>query len=196
MSTENISSDSMKPLLEEIWRLVALGADSVVDKSISFQKEKYGEFVKCFENIYGNILTNYMYSDVKALDRHKVAAILIIALIEVEPLEIENLPHNKIFLGNENLALQIGLSYMQNELNDVLQEREIKRKISQYNMPMPISCGTSYINVMGRNLYLSKTVDEWKLNPLELSERLFLVEYITLIGEGINPYELKENKVD
>ena len=196
MATENISNAVMQPLLSEIWQLVKLGADSAVDEGISFHEEKFDTFVKCFKDTYENILTNYMHSDVKALDRHKVTAILIISLIEAEPLEITNLPPNKIFLGNENLALQIGLSYMQRELNDVLQEKGIKRKIAQYNMPMPISCDTSYIDVMGRNLYLSKTVYEWKINPLELSERLFLIEYITLIGEGINPYELRENKTN
>ena len=200
MATENIPNNSMQPLLSEIWKLVKLGVNSEVDMGISFHEERFNVFASCFEKNYKNILNHYMSSDVKALDRHKVTAILIISLIETEPLEIANLPPNKIFLGNENLALQIGLSYMQHELNDVMQEKGIKRKIAQYNMPMPISCNTSYIDVMGRNLYFSKSVDEWGdewgLNPLELAERLFLIEYITLMCEGINPYELRDNKTD
>lgn len=198
MVTENMSNNSMEPLLSEIWRLVKLGAHSVVNENILFHEEKSDVFASCFEDNYENVLKNYMLTDVRALDRHKVTAILIISLVESEPLEAVNLPGDKIFLGNENLALQIGLSYMQHELNDVLQEKGIKRKIAQYRMPVPISCDTSYIDVMARNLYLTKTddVNDWGLNPLELSERLFLIEYITLLGEGINPYELRDNKTD
>lgn len=41
-----------------------------------------------------------------------------------------------------------------------------------------------------RNLYYAKT--DYKLNPLDLADRLFLVEYIALMKEGIDPDTLKD----
>ena len=181
----------MKPLIDEIWNLVETGSESALNENIKLNLSARDKFSDEFESSYQDILTQYMSDDVKALDRHKVAAIIIISLIKAEPLTISNLSDDKIFLGNENLAFQIGLSYMQHELNKVLMEKGLHRKISQYKMPEAIACETYYIDIVCRNLYFTKIRREWGLNPLDLSERLFLIEYITLVSEGIEPQKLK-----
>lgn len=183
----------MRPLIDEIWSLVNIGFKSVSNDNIKLNQDAYNVFFEEFESCYRDILTQYMSSDVKSLDRHKVAAIIIISLLKANPLEIVNLPEEKIFLGNENLAFQIGLSYMQHELNKILSEKGIQRKIAQYKMPEAIACETYYIDIVCRNLYFTKMRNDWGFNPLDLSERLFLIEYITLISEGIEPKKLKNS---
>lgn len=183
----------MKPLIDEIWNLVKIGAESVLNEDIELNKDAYDIFSNEFKSSYDDILTQYMSDDVTALDRHKVAAIIIISLIKAGPLRINDLSDDKIFLGNENLAFQIGLSYMQHELNKILLQKGINRKIAQYKMPEAIACETYYIDIVCRNLYFTKVRKDWGLNPLDLSERLFLIEYITLVSEGIEPKKLKSN---
>lgn len=46
------------------------------------------------------------------------------------------------------------------------------------------------MDIMCRNLYYAKT--DFTLNPLDLADRLFLVEYIALTKDGINPDILKD----
>ena len=46
------------------------------------------------------------------------------------------------------------------------------------------------MEIMCRNLYYAK--NDYKLNPLDLADRLFLVEYIALTKEGIAPDILKD----
>lgn len=181
----------MKPLINEIWNLVKAGSKSILNKQIYFD-DVFDEFSNEFKRSYDDILRNYMDNSVIALDRHKVAAIIIISLIKAEPLKIRNLSDDMIFLGNENLAFQIGLSYMQHELNKTLLEKGVNRKIVQYKMPEAMACETYYIDIVCRNLYYSKVREDWGLNPLDLSERLFLIEYLTLINEGIEPLRLRE----
>lgn len=57
-------------------------------------------------------------------------------------------------------------------------------------LPNAQSCGTPYMEIMCRNLYYAK--NDYKLNPLDLADRLFLVEYIALTKEGIAPDILKD----
>mgnify|MGYP006868100695 FL=1 len=46
------------------------------------------------------------------------------------------------------------------------------------------------MDIICRNLYYAKT--DYKLNPLDLADRLFLVEYFALSSEGIVPDILKD----
>ncbi len=182
----------MEQFTKKIWDLAVTcskGSD-ISDYQIYFDNDTYEKFSKGFQECYDDIKDNYMEKSVSALDRHKVAAIIIVSFITAEPLKIRNLSEDKIFLGNENLAFEIGLSYMQHELNKILQKNGINQKIVQYKMPEAMACETYYIDIVCRNLYHNKK--RWGLNPLDLAERLFLIEYITLISEGIDPLRLRK----
>ncbi len=79
---------------------------------------------------------------------------------------------------------------MVGKLNEKLSAKGSKKKIEQFIFPDAQSCKTSYIDIICRNLYYART--DFQMNPLDLADRLFLIEYIALLKEGINPDILKD----
>ena len=127
----------------------------------------------------------------KPLDRHKIAAILIISTIRTDVLKSTKKNENDIFIGNYILATEVGLSYMLQILNEELEKRELP-PIEKYYFPEAFSCKTDYSKIFYRNLYFSNENADWGLNPLDIAERLFLLEYITLLKNEIDTSILKE----
>lgn len=178
----------MRETKQLIWELVKVNANTLVaeDKNIKLTGT-YEIFSKQFDELYAFIKETYMKTDTETLDRHKVASIIIISIIKSDVVKYENLCEEDIFLGNQMIALNIGLSFMLNQLNNIL--NKYNKKIDDYFFPEPFSCDTDYFDVMVRNLYFA-TYD-YVLNPLELSEKLFLFEYITLQKNNIDLKLLK-----
>ena len=83
------------------------------------------------------------------------------------------------------------MSYMNDRLNELLKKKRIERRIPQYSLPLAISCETPYMEIICRLLYYNKNEEDMCFNVLELSDRYFLLEYINLIQNGIEPYLLK-----
>lgn len=145
---------------------------------------------------YQYIKDNYMNNHVEYLDRHKVSGIIIVSLIECKAItyDEEKIPEGYIFIGQYLISLSIGLTYMQNRLNDCLLKKG-KGPIDKIWMPECIfSCDNNYFEIISRNLYYSHTEDMWGLNPLDIARELFLLEYITVEKNGIDPNILKEKK--
>ena len=147
-----------------------------------------------FNNLYNHILNDYMKDTVEALDRHKVASIITVALIEADVIKfIGEIPSEKKFFGNYLVAASIGISYMQDRLNKKLIEKGENPIGKLWMPPYALSCDTPYFEIMCRNLYYSNNEFGWGLNPLEMADKLFILEYITLEKNGINPLILKED---
>lgn len=182
----------MTPLIENVWNLLDAEYNmyNQENPNFKFDKTQKNDFKQIFSEKYDYVMKNYMDSSVKDLDRHKVAALIIVSLLEIDAIYYENLDEDCVFIGAELLALKVGLAYMVEKLNEKLCLRGIKKKIEKFNFPNAQSCDTSYIDIMCRNLYYAKT--DYKLNPLDLADRLFLVEYIALSKEGIDPDVLKD----
>lgn len=182
----------MTPLIENVWNLLSdeYNKYNKENPNFKFDKTKKSDFKQIFCTKYDDVMTKYMDSSVEYLDRHKVAALIIISLLEVDAISYENLDPDCVFIGSELLALKVGLAYMVEKLNEKLCSRGIKKIIDEFNFPNAQSCDTSYIDIMCRNLYYAKS--DYKLNPLDLADRLFLVEYIALSKEGIDPDILKD----
>lgn len=181
----------MKPLIDKVWSLLEEEYEN--NRSIpnlKFDASKKEAFQNEFENTYNHFLKTYMDETVQHLDRHKVAAIIIVSLQQVAPLSYENLGEDLFFVGQEVAALKIGLAYMLEKLNEKLLSRNINKKLKEFTFPNAQSCPTAYMEIMCRNLYYSKT--EYVLNPFELANELFLLEYISLTKEGIDPDLLKD----
>lgn len=134
-----------------------------------------------------------MYDDVQELDRHKLAAIIICSIIKADAIQ-SIYPYKAkeyIFDGNEKIALDIGLSYMNASLKKLLSRRPQEgEKFDDFILPKASMCDTEYISIMCRNLCYAKR--DYKLNPIDLANTLFLLEYITLIQVGINPETMKQ----
>ena len=182
----------MTPMIDNIWDLLTVEYTKYNTKNpnFKFNENKKAEFESVFKKKYNHIITEYMDDSVNELDRHKVSALIIISLLEVNAISIENLDSDFVFVGNELLALKVGLAYMVQKLNEKLVERNIEKQIGEFVFPVAQSCKTPYIDIMCRNLYYAK--NDYVLNPLDLADRLFLIEYITLLKENINPDILKD----
>lgn len=183
----------MRKALESIWQSVKKAKDiysKFDDIEIDISREKEEEFSLKFKKMYNEIKAKYMDESVKNLDRHKVAAIIICTLIDTEIIRSKKqMEDGCVFLGAEMIALSIGLSYMQRSLSNILIEKNILNIITSYHMPKAFSCNTNYFDIFARNLYFSRK--DYTINPLDISEKLFLLEYITLLKEGIDPLKLK-----
>lgn len=161
------------------------------DPALSFDESKYEEFKNTFKQLYKEIKSKYMKPSVAALDRHKVVAVMIITVLKLNIITYEKeLKEKYNFLGSEMFATEVALTWMLDSLNKKLEPLGIKEKIESYHMPNAFVCSTPYFEVFSRNLFFSNR--DYILNPLDIADKLFLLEYITLIQNGVNPDLLKE----
>lgn len=182
----------MTPLIENVWDLIKEESKVYTNSNPSFvfDEDKAEKFKEIFRTNYKKIKEKYMLPSVNSLDRHKVASIIIVSLLETDAISYQDLDPQNIFIGAELLAVKTGLAYLVEKLNEKLSEKGAQKKIEMFKLPNAQSCETPYIEVMCRNLYYAK--NDYVLNPLDLAERLFLVEYIALTKEGIDPDILKD----
>lgn len=181
----------MTPLIDSIWE--KLTASSVVygeeNPHFAFQDDKKELFAQKMKSNYRKVKDEYMTTSVENLDRHKVAAIIVISALEAEVIGYKDLDNDYVFIGAELIALNVGLSYMIDRLNERLDERQVGKRIQRFVFPDAQSCSTPCAEIICRNLYYAKR--DYGLNPIDLAERFFLLEYITLMKEGIDPNILK-----
>lgn len=185
----------MRKTKEQIWSMfdeVCKDMQKDNDK-IQFHPEQKQIFFKIFQEIYDCILNNCMAVDkgITALDRHKVTAIITISGIESDFVSMNEVASGVTFLGKEVVSLSVALSFMQATLNAQLKSVGIDKEIKEFIFPKAWTCNTDYFDIMVRNLYYSQQY--WKMNPLELAEKFFLIEYITLEKYGIDTEVLREN---
>lgn len=182
----------MTPLIDNAWSLLTTECNkcSKENPNFKFDESKKDIFKDYFIDKYKKTKDDYMDPSVDFLDRHKVAALIIISILETHAISYDNLNEDYVFIGAELMALKVGLAYMVEKLNEKLSSRGEVKKIEKVIFPNAQSCNTPYIEIMCRNLYYAKR--DYVFNPLDLADRLFLVEYITLLSHGINPDILKD----
>lgn len=181
---------------KDLWFLVEEGIAIIKNSNdnIIYNNEKYNDFEKKFISLYEEISVSYMKHNGESLDRHKVAAILMISIIEAKVLSLKEEIKGYIFFGNYVLAVDTGLNYMLAELNKQLENKKIDL-INNYFFPNAMACDTDYYRIFYRNLYYSDINEKWSLNPLDIADKLFLIEYLTLKENNIDPSFLKEYKI-
>lgn len=175
----------MKSTTRAYWKAISkhceslsTGKDSMyIDNSL---EEKY--VVNCDE-AYELCKSKEMSSDVVNLDRHKVAAILV---IEASKLDVIKRKDGRIadtddewFIGVQKILLISAISYLAQEINRIIEAsgKDIP-KMKQFKMPEAFSCKTSYIDIMSR--LLRNELDDDRLYVLSWSEKFFLLEYIAI----------------
>lgn len=177
----------MKPIIDAYWKELKNTATyyQKKNKKIVFNDNKYQEFYEAFKKTYYAIRNVYMKENVTALDRHKVAAVMIVTTIETKVISYgEELQEEQNFLGSEMFSTEVALSWMLDTLNKKLVALG-KAPIVSYCMPKAFSCDTPYFEIFTRNLFF--THRDYRLSPLDVSEKLFLVEYISLLKNNIDP---------
>lgn len=181
----------MTELINAVWNTMVSvtenKSDVIVDKSLE------GDFCSLFRELYDKIKDKYMKDSVYYLDRHKVAAITIVAIIRSNAIKpLKDSSDEMLFIGKELIATEVALSIMCTLLNEKLSAIGHQKRISAYYLPEAMSCTTPYILIFVRNLIYAQR--DYVLNPLDLAEKLFLLETISLIKYGIDPQLLAENK--
>ena len=185
--------ENLDNLINKLWDLIEQGKDSVTYKRnyIKYDKDSKERFKNSFEKLYIFIAQNYMKDSAEPLDRHKVSAITIVAMLNAKIFSCKKINADETFFGNYTLATDVALIYMLSEMNKRLKEKG-QKEVGGYIFPQAMSCATEYYIIFYRNLYYAHNNKEWNLNPLDIAERLFLLEYITLEKNGIDPSILNE----
>lgn len=167
------------------------------EKEVKFNKDKKDKFIQCFEKYYAKIKDEFMTEDTEALDCHKQIAIFLLSVIESQALSQEE-EEGKVALGPYAVALNVAISFLEGQINKRV--KKIGRSIKKLELPYPIACRNSYFSILCRLLYYE---DAWnqkrvpcasdlKFQILDWSDRFFLLEYIVLQQNKIDPLLLNE----
>ena len=191
----------MKPLIEKVWDSLNSICNQLKGKtSILFREEAYSEFEKHFIYCYDTFLHDFMTEETEELDEHKQAAVIVISAIKSNAIQ-QSVESNEIALAPYAIALNVGLSFLLDRINERLLAVG-KEKIEVFQLPCPIACNTPYFESLCRVLYYENSNEgksgisySMSLNMVELADRFFLLEYILLLNNGINPLILKNKSV-
>lgn len=178
----------MRKTTEQFWNAIARGCqESYSAKYLPLclmmgLKDKY---LKQCDDQYNNYKAKFMKSEVKNLDRHKVAAILVVEGIALNIIHCDNIPKDQIFIGQEKILLTYAFRYIMRDFNSIIRNSGFER-MKQFVLPEAFSCETKYIDIMCRNLMYTRETGiladpKMALNvEMELAEKLFLLEYIAI----------------
>jgi len=164
---------------------------------LSIKEDAKDLFVNNFNTRYLYVLKMYMKEDTIELDRHKVAAIAVIELVLSEALDGVSLEidgdEKDIRIHRYLLASQTGFRFLLHQLNKKLVDFCLA-PLDEFHSPEIFTCPeNNYLHVFARNLhFVSKRAgcdDRFvtSLNELDLAEKLYLLEYITLLKNNISP---------
>lgn len=179
--------------IEHTWDIFYMEAARFIKEGapIRFDETKKGEYIKVFIRHYNTIMDAFMI-DTPELDAHKQAAIVMISCLESQAvIVVEEPDEGTINILPQIIAVNIGLSFMNNALNALLDKMN-KEKISRYFLPIPFACNTPYYEIMCRLLYYEQNRSDISFNVLEMADRLFLLDYINLLRNDINPLDFKK----
>lgn len=181
-------------ITKKAWEAIKKGYEECHKKypDIKFNENKWDVFHKNFYTHYDNVMENFMKSKTETLDSHKQAAIITISCLESDIIIHELNNPNEISIVPQLIAVNAGLSYMKNCINVTLKKKKIGKKINKYYLPIAMSCNTPYEEIVCRILYYEQYNNDMDFNVLELADRYFLLEYITLLQRGIEPLSLKQ----
>ncbi|MDR3313160.1 MAG: hypothetical protein LBS96_01740 [Oscillospiraceae bacterium] len=188
MNGEKEQGVAVANLLWQYYELIIQNAKQGIKKLNPITtKEKKREFVQGFVEKYDEFIEKYMVKRSKGLDAHKVAALAIVQLLAMDLLEK---PVKDGYYTAQEIAIDVGLTFMQGQLDDTLKKKGIVPPITQYVMPVPFSCDTPYAGVLARELEVAKDCPPLQ-RAFSLANELFLLEYITLLSNHIDPQLLK-----
>jgi hypothetical protein len=184
----------MKQTIEKTWDLLENTVKQIRKKNsgVILDSGSYEKFDDIFRKIYSEIKERYMENTTQNLDRHKIASIIIISIINSNAIVYQGkVGEGEEFFGQYLIAASVGITFMQNQLNMLLIEKN-KKPIEKLWFPDALSCDTPYFEIFCRNLYFSNNNDDWGINPLDIAERLFILEYVTIEKCGVDPHIFKE----
>ena len=168
---------------EIIWNAVYSYANQFILKSgntFFFNNRAKSDLLSEYNDLKSAFKKKYMKNaDESILDRHKVAAVFMIAILNVKPIRIpdevqlqrksEDVYSTSFskFFGNEKLAIRAGIAVLNSYI-----EKDSKEK-KEVPLPKIVRHG-EYIENFCRELYINQL--EKKLSILSIAHELFLIE--------------------
>ena len=151
--------------------------------NVQFKEEKRQEYLEGTKNRYNAYKDTYMSTDVEFLDRHKVAAIMVVqglklGIIDSSAAAPEN-SEGYINIASANILLLCAIDYLIAQINEIITQKSKLEPLDDFLYPKAWSCDTDYIDVVCRNLYFAQK--DYQLNEMELADKFFLLEYICLL---------------
>lgn len=183
------------------WQVVEIAWQAIVETvarfkekylDIQFDQGAYSIFGQLFQEKYQDIMSRFMNPETNALDAHKQAALITICCLESKAIKHNVKNDNQISIVPQVIAVTVGLSYMKDRLNELLKRKKIGKQLKEYYLPVALACDTPYLEIISRILYYEEHEEDMQFCVLELSDRFFLLEYINLLQQGIEPSMLKE----
>lgn len=175
----------MDDYLKIIWKEIVKQCRKYMeeDQTLVLYTDAEELFYRNFKYFHSFIMKKFMILGEDKLDRHKIAAIIMCAILESNIVGISKEERDKsddsIFLVNEKISVDVGLCEMQRLLKKEFEGGKFPYDaiFEEILLPVPLSCNREYTEVICRDLYFSKMY--YTLNPISLANFLFLLEAYT-----------------
>lgn len=159
--------------------------------SIQFETAMESQYITNTVNRYNQYKASYMKPDVQFLDRHKVAAILVVQGLSSGIIRSNLKPsETEIDIAPQKVLLLCAFDYIVAQTNRIIEQKNpALKKLDEFIFPKAWSCKTTYIDILSRNLYYAEK--DFMLNEMDLAEKFFLLEHIclsSLSGGNAQPY--------
>lgn len=192
----------MDEYLKIIWKEIIKQCKKYMeeDQTLVLYTDAEELFYRNFKYFHSFIMKKFMILGEDKLDRHKIAAIIICAILESNIVGISKEERDKsddlIFLVNEKISLDVGLCEMQRLLKKEFEGGKFPYDtiFEEILLPVPLSCNREYTEVICRDLYFSKIY--YTLNPISLANFLFLLEAFTFQVYQIPINEEKKMQIE
>lgn len=189
----------MTPVIKKTWDALRSACNQLsTDGDISFHEEAYSQYKNRFTFYYDLVLKQFMTEETKELDEHKQASVIVISAVESNAIQ-QTVQDDEISLAPYAVALQVGFSFLLDRINEKLKIAG-ELPIKEFQLPFPLACNTPYFESLCRMLYyedggVKKVGIDYPMtfNIVDWSDRFFLLEYILLQKNKINPWVLREN---
>lgn len=189
----------MKAVINKVWEALRHTCAQIDEKSgVTFCEEKYEQFVENFERYYQLFRDDFMTAKTTELDEHKQAAVIIVSAIEANVIRQEA-KAGMIALAPYAVPLNVSLYFLLDRINEKLKKAD-EKEIAEFFLPFPLACDTPYFESLCRILYFENggakeagITYPMSFSLVEWADRFFLLEYILLQQNSINPSQLREN---
>lgn len=191
--------ECLKAVIGKVWDALRQTCEQTGEKSgVTFREEQYSQFEENFERYYNLFRDDFMTEKTTELDEHKQAAVIIVSAIEAGVIHQE-VREGMIALAPYAVPLNVSLYFLLDRINEKLKKAG-EKEITELFLPFPLACDTPYFESLCRILYLENggakkegIAYPMSFSLVEWADRFFLLEYILLQQNSINPSQLRED---
>ena len=178
----------MKKTVESYFNVVGKYCETLNSSglNINFYYEKKDAYIESVIDRYKAYKKDYLQEDVEYLDRHKMAAILVVCGIEHQIVDSgetgREIDKGKIDICCQKILLMAAFDYLLEIMNLKIENADTNlNKINKISFPKAFTCQTKFIDILSRTLFYAEK--KYVLNEMELAEKFFLLEYISILKD-------------